>query len=274
MSNIEEIQIDWEGPFSEDEITNDNIDSNKYRVNATDIGLYQIYASHPLYGDDALVYIGRTKDSFKARLKDRWIIEYGSDAENVKIYLGKIFSDNKALTTEQTHKIIEKAEVLLINTLKPAYNSSNIQSVKEDFLKERFLVQNRGNYRKLFPVLDSQYFWKELKNYSLVRKISELFDVKPEDKNGFFGCALYDSTVWIGTIYKIWEEEGFPSVIGFHKEDWISDSENKFFYDDDGYIYFELDLSNIDPETITLEDIKEKIEEIKTQNNIKAKSQS
>ena len=96
MNNPEEIKIFWEGPFSIEEITNNEIDE-KYDVKSSDKGLYQIYGSHPLYGDGVLVYIGRTKNSFQSRLNGRWVIENGRDTENVQIYLSKIISDSKKL---------------------------------------------------------------------------------------------------------------------------------------------------------------------------------
>jgi hypothetical protein len=35
-------------------------------------GLYQIYGRHNAYGEDALLYIGKTHDSFAARVSGRW----------------------------------------------------------------------------------------------------------------------------------------------------------------------------------------------------------
>ncbi len=143
MDAREEIKIFWEGPFNIEEIIKDKIDE-RYDVKSNDIGLYQVYGSHPLYGDGVLVYIGRTKNKngFKSRLKDRWVIENGSDSDNVKIYLGTIFSDSEKFDKEDKKGMIEKSEILLINAMKPAYNSSNIQSVQDKLSKQKFIIHN------------------------------------------------------------------------------------------------------------------------------------
>lgn len=118
MKESKEINIWWEGPFSINDVIENNIDK-KYEVNSNSIGLYQIYGSHPLYGEGVLVYIGRTKNKkgFKSRLKNRWETEFGNDTENVQIYLGTIFSDEIELKNDEKEEMIDKAEVLLINSL-------------------------------------------------------------------------------------------------------------------------------------------------------------
>ncbi len=129
---MKEINIWWEGPFTQDDIINDKIDSEQYDNKATDIGLYQVYSSHPLYGADVLVYIGMTvaKGGFKSRLKNRWVIESGDDSENVKIYLGRIFSYSKKIAKKDEITMIKQAESLLINALTPAFNTQYEPSEK------------------------------------------------------------------------------------------------------------------------------------------------
>ncbi len=48
-----EIFLDWEGPFTTDELE----DLNDPRI---DYGLYQVYGTHPLYGEEVLLYLGAT----------------------------------------------------------------------------------------------------------------------------------------------------------------------------------------------------------------------
>lgn len=219
------INIAWEGPFNIDEILKGEIDSNKYEITNDDIGLYQIYGSHPLYGSDVLVYIGRTqnKNGFKSRLKNRWVINNGNDANNVKIYLGKIFSDSKQLTNKEINSSIEKAEVLMINALKPALNSSNIQSVKEDFRGSDYMIHNYGNYRCLYPTFDSDYFWKMYKNYEIVERLAKEYAISLyEEEDGSYGFIIYENdnyTIWIGIDYKIWnsKEHNCPLCLEVYK---------------------------------------------------------
>jgi len=229
MSEIEEIKVLWEGPFKLDQILDNKIDHKDYDVNADDIGLYMIYGSHPLYGDGSLVYIGRTLDEkgFRSRLKNRWVIENNADAESVEIYLGTIFSDERKLTKEEVidKELIEKSEVLLINALKPAFNSSNIQSAYEDYVDSRYLIHNEGNYRKLPAVLDSKYFWQEYKNHIIVEKC--LKDrVKLEKNDDYYGAELNelydindDYLIWFGVDYEIWTREKIPYMFQVYSKD-------------------------------------------------------
>uniref|UniRef100_UPI0040479605 hypothetical protein n=1 Tax=Aliarcobacter sp. TaxID=2321116 RepID=UPI0040479605 len=208
MNNEKEIiNVNWEGPFSISDILDNPIDSKKF-----DIGLYQIYGSHPLYGSDVLVYIGRTqnKNGFKSRLKGRWVIENGTDANNVQIYLGTIFSDSKKYTDEEIKISIEKAEILMINALKPAFNSSNIQSAKVD--GGDYTVYNYGSYRSIYPILDSEYFWKDSKNFITVERIAEEYKKSKKISNdaevyGFEILKLGCYKVWFGVEYEIWDSK-------------------------------------------------------------------
>lgn len=273
MSEIEIIKICWEGPFNINEITKGEIDK-KYDVKSNDIGLYQIYGSHPLYGDSVLVYIGRTKNKngFKSRLKDRWVIENGNDAENVQIYLGTIFSDHKKYSDEIVNDMIEKAEVLLINALKPAFNSSNIQSAKNELLEQKFIVHNEGNYRKLHPVLDSQYFWGTYKNFSIVDILAGNDNLKVgevENEDEYYGFDLQDNdNIFVGIDYEYWNRKKTPLVIGVYKENFNDATLAKFkalsdnYGEDEEKKYYYIpayeDLSN--PNSI--EHIKQNIEEV------------
>lgn len=228
---IEDINVEWNGPFSIDQITNKQIDKKKDGVCADDIGLYQIYGCHPVYGDDVLVYIGRTKNKhgFKSRLKNRWVVEIGADSKNIQIYLGTMYSDLHQLNSQEIEEKIDKAEVLLINALKPAYNSSNIQSVKESFFEARFIVHNTGNFRALFPVLDSQYFWQDHKNIGLVNKLASIFELKVDDQEEYYGFEIIENeyfpnistkySIWIGVDYELWDLKGVPFAIEIYSED-------------------------------------------------------
>ncbi|MFA7084285.1 MAG: hypothetical protein WC141_07110 [Arcobacteraceae bacterium] len=223
----EEIKILWEGPFDILDITNGKINNRRYEVKNTSIGLYQIYGSHPLYGNEILVYIGRTKDrkGFKSRLNNRWEIEYGNDSENIKVYLGTIFSDSKFLTKEIEEKLIEKAEILLINTMKPAYNSSNIKSVSKLLKNDNYMIYNIGNYRNLYPILDTNYFWKEHKNVVITDYIAEQNKVKIDNLEESYGFEINkffkikgDYIIWFGVDYELWNSLKIPLVLEIYSE--------------------------------------------------------
>jgi len=225
MNAREEIKISWEGPFKIDDILDNKI-GKPYEVRSKSQGLYQIYGSHPLYGNDVLVYIGRTKDAngFKSRLKGRWVIENGSDTENVQIYLGTIFSDSKKI--EDDSILIDKSEVLLINAMKPAYNSSNIQSANEGFISENFILHNEGNYRNLYPVLDSKYFWQPYQNFAIINELAKLYGIKKvDDEDKYYGFILNNETeesdkykLWLCVDYEIWDKNKIPLTIQIESE--------------------------------------------------------
>ncbi|MDQ7060082.1 MAG: hypothetical protein Q9M43_02735 [Sulfurimonas sp.] len=257
MKDREEIKILWEGPFKIDDILNNNIDQ-KYDVTARSQGIYQIYGSHPLYGNGVLVYIGRTKDvnGFKSRLKGRWVIENGSDTENVEVYLGTIFSDSKKIENE--NDLIDKSEVLLINAMKPAYNSSNIQSANEDFIEENFILHNEGNYRSLYPVLDSKYFWKTYENFAIINKYAEVIKDRNSkdilDEDNYYGFIVNEDTMetdkyelWLCVDYKIWNDKKLPLTLqivteekrilttlkksnDYHIFNYADDTDDEFYY--------------------------------------------
>ncbi|WP_345974764.1 hypothetical protein [Sulfurimonas sp. HSL3-7] len=291
MIEREEIKVLWEGPFSIEQILQkDGIDSKKYEVKASDIGLYQIYGCHPLYGDNVLVYIGRTKGKkgFRSRLKNRWVIENGSDAENVQIYLGTIMSDLNKLSKDEilSKKLIDKAEILLINAHKPAYNSSNIQSAHDDFIDGRYMIHNEGNYRRLAAVLDSKYFWEKYANYKIVELIADVTTMEIEDEDEYYGVSLNDYfdvnakyKIWFGVDYEIWEVEKVPLMFQIYSEDKlvmekIRKSGKYTFYkyaDNDELLdCFYIDNINfnadVDKETL-LEEFKNHVNNIKTAMN-------
>ena len=217
---MEEIDIWWEGPFSQSDIINNKIKNEDSENIQKDIGLYQVYSSHPLYGNDVLVYIGLTTDSFQRRLKNRWVIQNGNDAENVKIYLGCIFSPSKELSTEIQVEKIKKAEALLINVLKPAFNSSNIQSVHQKYTSASYFINNLNSYRNVYPQLSSKHFWNNrFKNFEVTDALAKEFQIDVTDENEFYGFEIKENdNICLGVDYEYWNKENIPLVIGIYKD--------------------------------------------------------
>lgn len=259
---MEDINIWWEGPFSHTDIIEGNITENESDNIQKGIGLYQVYSSHPLYGADVLVYIGLTTDSFQTRLKNRWVIEDGNDSENVKIYLGCIFSPSTRLDNDTQISKIKKAETLLINALKPAFNSSNIQSVHEKYVAANYQIYNLNNYRDLYPQLSNKYYWdSRFKNFEITDKLAKEFNVKAVDENEFYGFQIPENDdICLGVDYNYWNIANIPLVIGIHKECIKKSDLNKMFKDigqDKEYFFISAsdDLTN---ENALLE-VKEKL---------------
>lgn len=269
---MEEIDIWWEGPFNQEEIIDKKINEDEYDNTADKIGIYQIYGTHPLYGNDVLLYIGRTKGKkgFFDRLKNRWVIENGNDAENVTIYLGTIYSSNKTISKNEENRQIDLAEVLLIYALKPAYNSSNIQSVGKQYFEKKYLIKNMNNYRNLFPVLSSEYFLQDsILNIELIDKLAKIFKFKGKDDDYYYGFLKSSENIFIGVDYKCWNKTKVPLHIGISKEiekntlNKIMKEHKKLNYKDEEFYYISaakaLNDKGFDEK---VNEIKERIEEI------------
>ncbi len=220
---MEEISIWWEGSFSYEEIIDDKIDKKTYHNKASDIGLYAIYGNHILYGNEILLYIGITTDQdFKNRLKDRSIIVENNDFKNLKIYLGKIYSDTEKISKKLEKEKIKKAEALLINVLKPSLNSSYINSV--DFSKisnkEDFIVFNYNSYRSLLPEVSTIRWWSEISlNFEYTKQLAKVYDAKLKDDEEYYGFSLVDNdNIFVGIDYNYWDKKNIPIVIGIYKE--------------------------------------------------------
>ncbi len=264
-----DINIWWEGPFSPEAVVDNKIDSNKYDNTADKIGLYQIYGTHPLYGNDVLLYIGRTRDNngFASRLNNRWETTYNSDNENVKIYLGRIFTDTENnLTIEEEYKQIEYAEVLLINAMKPALNSSNIKSVGKAYLDGDYSINNLNNYKSIYPQLTSSYYWNDFLNIKLVEQLAEILSAEVEDTDEIYGFDIKENdNVFFGIDYKIWNDENVPLVIGISreaiKESSLSKSPsfNDMFKDED---YYYLAITSNLKDKMVIENIQKQLDEI------------
>jgi len=273
---MEEINIWWEGPFSIDNILEDKIDPSIYDNTADKIGLYQVYGTHPLYGNDKLLYIGKTqnKNGFKSRLKKRWVIENSKDDENVKIYLGTIFSYNEDIKNKE-NDFIEKAEVLLINALKPAFNSSNIQSVDKKLIEQNYIIYNYNNYRDIYPILSTEYFWKDTNtNFLITDELAQEFDnQKVINKDEYYMFTLpKNENILIGVNYDCWNKTKQPLQLAIDKK--IIDKMDKrkikkiksefdildYSYEQNQYYYISL-AKNLKDENI-IDNIKNKIYKI------------
>lgn len=167
---MKEIAIQWEGPF-----TLINLQNNKALVKSNgkekdwsgNIGLYQIYGTHLLYGRNVLLYIGMTNNSFAARFSQHsdWI---NDEYDDVQVYLGRIGGTNKDISVDELKEQIAEAEKLLIYYCSPAYNSSNVYDIKtkKDGSKNPELrVFNFGKKSMLPTEISTEWydnsFWKE-----------------------------------------------------------------------------------------------------------------
>jgi len=124
-------ELYWEGPFTKEEVKSD-----KDNVNWK---LYAICSPHPIYGANALVYIGKAKNGALERIESHsssWFDGRNIGGElyvaSVKVFDGWDKSNdwkeyNNCLTDKEDEQI-KNIEALLIFSLQPAYNTTNKNS--------------------------------------------------------------------------------------------------------------------------------------------------
>ena len=146
---MEIVNIYWEGP-----ITLENIESKDKGNNSDeDYGIYQIYGTHPIYGSNVLLYIGKaSQQTFATRLNQETHWWFNQDAKNVQVYLGRLIGNTPS--EDKWTDMISKAEQLLIYTHRPAHNSSNINSV-QDIKVSNTHILNWGEFKNLLPEVSS-----------------------------------------------------------------------------------------------------------------------
>lgn len=155
---MKNINIYWEGSYSLEDVLNK---TNDYKENEnTDYGIYQIYGSHPVYGNDVLLYIGKAvQQTFSTRINQEKHWQYNKDTKNIKIYFGRLIG-NKPSNIDEWNDMIGKAEEILINYHIPAHNSSNINTVKQEKLANTHIL-NWGQYRSLSAEVSSMQLFDE-----------------------------------------------------------------------------------------------------------------
>ncbi len=139
------IEIKWSGPHKLDDV--------KEFYNDDDYGVYQIYGTHPIFGSNTLLYIGKANSqTFSTRLiqHNDWLDWLPSD---VSIHLGRLGAI-KDVSIEEWEKQIDVAERLLIFYCKPPHNSSNINAFGN--IEETILL-NYGKTSSLPIVVTTLY---------------------------------------------------------------------------------------------------------------------
>jgi hypothetical protein len=115
---------------------------------ASDKGLYQVYAHHPVYGKN-LVYIGMTQASFAARIPvNNWEGGAENDPKRVEYYLGRL----RGIATPSSghwNEEIRLAEALLIHAHAPAYSRQFVIDPPGETTHGHVRVLNWGAVRSL-----------------------------------------------------------------------------------------------------------------------------
>lgn len=159
MKNV--IHLQWEGPFTQEEINSLNNESSDY-------GIYQIYGTHPIYGSDVLVYIGKASNqTFATRLKQHKWVQNTANPNELKYYIGRV-SGEKTPKFQKWEDYINLSEQLLIYAHAPAFNSQNLNSIKDEDCKNVHVL-NWGMRKDLLPEVSGARYttlYNNMSNYA------------------------------------------------------------------------------------------------------------
>ena len=140
------IHVQWDGPFTLSNVV-------KLSDKRTDYGIYQIYGSHPIYGNNTLLYIGKAcQQTFAERISQEnwkgWELGQG----RIQVHIGRLSGSTTPKRAEWNQEI-DLVELLLLTAHKPAHNASGIVSLSNaiDMKIREIHVLNWGNCQDLLP---------------------------------------------------------------------------------------------------------------------------
>ncbi len=150
------IEIDWIKPLKIvdnvfiDEIIVENLKEELSEIKSQHL-LYQIYGFSPIYGNNSLLYIGKTIRPPENRIIEHSLSKF-SRVLNMTIVIGEVeFFDNSV-------NYLEIAESILITLTKPSYNSKNIDNILQIAKDDNYLIINKNN-RGVLPLECSNIWW-------------------------------------------------------------------------------------------------------------------
>ncbi|MBI3147472.1 MAG: hypothetical protein HYZ17_03045 [Betaproteobacteria bacterium] len=141
-----DIHLNWVGPMS--------LEAAHELLNQDDVGLYQWYGDHPVYGAETLLYIGM---AFDQRLGERLEQENWGEwiPSTPSLYVGRVCTENGS-APNNGRTIVMTAEKVLLFSHSPAFNSSNLNNI--DGVAQDVRVLNWGMRKSLLPEV-SVYRW-------------------------------------------------------------------------------------------------------------------
>lgn len=148
LQNVHVIEINWEGPFTLDEIKNFTTD--------IDFGLYMAYGPHNIYGNNVLLYVGKAEQqTLGARIlqhmEEDW---YGTE----QIFIGRLGGDQIPRMSDWDQSI-DYAETKLIQYCLPSWNASKFNSHSEKSFGEAIIINN-GVRLTSIPTILADWIYK------------------------------------------------------------------------------------------------------------------
>lgn len=148
------IFIDWDGPYSFDEL--DELEDPR-----VDYGLYQVYGAHPLYGEEVLLYLGQTGErTFGDKLnQERAYWEAEEEFQPLTVYVGRLMGPVTPNGGDWEEEM-DLAHRLLVFAHVPVFNGREVAATPDDDLKKVHVV-NWGSHLDLAPeVSGARYLYR------------------------------------------------------------------------------------------------------------------
>lgn len=151
--------VHWDGPYPFKKASK----SGKGCVEPGHV-LYQLYGTHPLYGPNRLLYIGKTKQGALRFIQHEQWVQF--EPNEIEVHLGSVavFNDWKEWRTgpdvhpkpvaSEMKSMVHPIEALLIFSHAPAYNTQNKASANT---AKGIRVFNTGRYGMLYPEVSARY---------------------------------------------------------------------------------------------------------------------
>jgi len=155
---VRTIHVQWEGPL-------DGRTAKSCTRRPADFGVYQVYGSHPVYGLNTLLYVGRAADqTFGERLrKEEWLLEGEHGQGECTFFLGRLAGSKTPDDIEWGIQISD-VESLLILAHKPSYNCHGIKGLGDKSEKRigDLRVLNWGTFGVLLPEVSAARWTRKL----------------------------------------------------------------------------------------------------------------
>jgi hypothetical protein len=140
------IEIEWSGPYTYKEVLNFN--------KKADYGIYQIYGTHTIFGENSLLYIGKAQDqTFGTRISQHEVW-FNEELSELKFFIGRL-GGIKPTTEKEWAQGINDAEKLLIFFSSPPYNSQNLNDYGD---VSGTIVLNFGKRNRLPMEVSTLYY--------------------------------------------------------------------------------------------------------------------
>ncbi len=153
MEKIYEVR--WCGPYTEKTLNSLTAEENDKFV------LYKIYGSHPVYGNNILLYIGMTEQNIEKRINQHgyWMDEARFGSSTMYFASAGHFQSWKDSESTQIYdkldrEYIEKIEALLIYAHQPVHNSKARNSAENS---REIRLFNTGSFGILMPEISGKY---------------------------------------------------------------------------------------------------------------------